>query len=180
MKFLQNIRDKIGRMVLKRNHKTNKRKAEFHNFDSAKHINILFDSRSEQKFRTIKAFIKELEDNGKYVSALGFVENEEQIGSFLYKKEVNFFSPKEINWYGKPDSDHIRAFTIAKPDILINFCPDNQPPVQFITAASKADFIISGVKDDPYADFIIDISRKKNLDYFIEQLKHYLHIIKRA
>ncbi len=180
MKLFENIRIKIGERILLRNHKTNKRIAVFHNLQSAKHINILFDGRTEQKFRKIKAFIKELEAEGKTVKALGFVEAEEQIGSFLYKKDVNFFSPKQINWYGKPDSEVIKAFINSKPDILLNFCFDDYFPARFITAGSQADFKISAIKNDAYADFIIDISDNKNIDVFIEQVKHYLQIIKRA
>lgn len=165
---------------MRQTYKNNGRKSQFHNFESSKHINILFDSRSEAKFRKIKGFINELEDRGKAVSALGIVEKDENVGSFLYKKGVNFFSPKDVNWFGKPDSEAVRSFTAGNPDIFINFCLDNHFPVRFITAASQADFIISAQKNDPYADFIIDISENKEISFFIEQIKHYLQIIKRA
>jgi len=178
--FFDKIKHRIGLSVLKKSRKTNRRLPKFHNFDSAKHVNILFDARTEQKFKLIKNFIKELEDSGKFVSALGYVDKEQDMGVMLYKKDVNFFSPKQLNWYGKPTDETVKAFVIDKPDILFNLCMDENFAVKFITAASKADFIISGIKDDPYADFIVDVSGKNEPDYLLSQIKYYLRIIKRA
>jgi len=178
--LLDNIKRKIGDSVLKRNHKSNRRRSRFHNFATAKHINILFDARTELKFRVIKNFIKEMEDSGKFVSALGFVEKDQDTSGLLYKKDVNFFSPKQLNWYGKPTDETVKAFVIDKPDILFNLCLDDNFAVKFITAASQADFIISGKKDDPYADFIVDVTGNNDPDFLLKQIKYYLQIIKRA
>jgi len=178
--LLQKIKTYFAKKSLVKIKKSNKRVPKFHNFDSAKHINILFDSRSEKKFRFIKNVIKEFEDAGKFVSALGYIEQQQDAGSLVYKKEVMFFSEKDVNWLGKPKDETIRAFAIDKADILLNLCIEDSMAVKFIAASSKADCIISGIKDDPYADFIIDVSGKNDTEYLVSQIKHYLQLIKCA
>lgn len=178
MKILEQVPLFIDK-ILKRNLYSNREKT-FHNFSSAETIDILFDARNDIELKVSKDFIKFLTENGKQVSALGFVDSEEKISSYLYRKGIDFIYLKNLKRSLNPKNPVIDEFVLKSPDILINLCLEDLPALRYIIGMSKAKFKISGITNDKHADFMIDLKPGKNTSYLVQQLKHYLNIIKKA
>ena len=47
-------------------------------------------------------------------------------------------------------------------------------------ARSYSKFRVSGNLDDKFADLIIDVKDKKEINFLTKQVKHYLQIIKKS
>lgn len=181
MKNKENIRSKILRFILKKKSNHLKREVVFNNVNTANKINILFNIEDDQYFKTIKNYVNALVANGKIVHALGFVKNKEDIGQrYLYKKDVDFFSEKDINWNGSFQNTSVTEFINQKPELLINLSLKDNFHTKYVFGVSHANFKVSGNKKCTYADFIIDISQNCNLDFFIEQINIYLNKIEKG
>ncbi len=180
MESLKKIGHKIGNIILARKIKHLSRKKQFHTLDNVKTVAILFDARSETKFKEAKNFISALSEKGTQVFALGFVEKQETIGNYLYKKDVDFFSINKVKWTGVPESPSAYRFISRKVNMLIDLTLTDYFPVKYIFALSQAEFKVSGLEQDTNADFIIKLGKNNNAKYFWEQLNHYLTTIKKA
>ena len=175
--MFKNIKNIIKRIILERYSKNSNRKVQYHNFDSAKSVNLIFNADNSDEFKIVKNFIKELSDSGKTVNAVGFVKNKDDITKHLFKKGVNFFSLKELNLYGKPKNTDVTDFINDSPDILLNLSMINTFPIQYIMVLSKAVFKVSDFKDFHYSDLTFDITKNNTLEYLLEQTKFYLKSI---
>ena len=180
MEFLTNIRLHVGRYVLHKKLKTLRRFKKVHNLKSAKYIGILFDATDEKHFDHIQDFYKFLRLMGIEVKVLGFVNDRDVPDKYLFKKDFFFFFRKSLNWYKKPVNDEVERFIHEKFDILIDLSLENHFAFGYIVGLSPAQFKVGRVTTEPsYYDFMINIQKKKEVYYFIEQTKHYLEVINR-
>ncbi len=199
MKLTDNIFLKIGHFVLNRTLKSIIRKREVNNFDSAKTIGIVFNATQQNSYECIKNFISFLSDYDLKVLAIGFVNDNKIPDNYLYYKGFTFFSKKNLNWYFKPNDEDVDKFIDKQFDILIDFSLENYYPVQYIVGLSKAKFKVGRLSEkNNYYDLMIalekykkpdvltddekekklyhniDVEKENKLDFFIEQVKHYL------
>ena len=180
--FISNIKIKFAYWLLDKAHKKQKRDASFQNYLTAKNIGVIFNASQQETYETAKKYIQILSNKeGIKVNALGFVNSKEVLD--FYKKTNNFdyFSRKNLNWYGKPNNPNTQTFLQTKFDMLIDLSLVEDYPIQYIVALSKASFKVGCVKtNQDFYDFMIDLGDKSNLKFFIEQLERYLGMIKKA
>ena len=173
-----NIKLLFAKRALKFRLRSNKRQIKAHNFDSASTAGILFNPMDDHSFEQVKDFLSYLSERDIKVYALGFVKGKAVPEDFLMRKGFNFFSYKELSWMNTPKSDVIFEFMNQKFDILIDLNMNDHFAINYITSLSKASFKIGRQKDDiqPY-DLVINIQKHNKLDYFIDQIKHYINIL---
>ena len=75
MSYIQNFKTKIGQIVFQNQLKSNKRKKEVCNLESAKSIGILYEATSEDQIKQIQPFVSYFFDLKKEVKALGYVNS---------------------------------------------------------------------------------------------------------
>jgi len=175
---MEQIKQNVGLLMLKRSAKALQRQKTFHNFDSAKTAGILFNATVQESYIVAKNFIAFLASKNIQVEAMGYVLNNDLIGYFPYQKGVNFFALNDMNWYGKPMNKSFHEF-IEKPfDMLIDLSLADLFQVHYIFGLSKSKFKV-GLKHPRFnfTDFAFDIRAEQNTTYFIEQLKHYMTAI---
>jgi len=175
MGFISDIKLKLGLKILRSKSKKLKRKRGVFNFDNAKTVGIVFNATKQESFDIAYEFVKYLEQKSIKVETLGFVDSKE-VRDF-YRETVNtkYFSKKNLNWYGKPKNENVEKFINKNFDILIDLSLIDEYPILYISALSKAKFKVgrfSGKSE--YLDFMIDISKKPQYNFLIEQIKHYL------
>ncbi len=178
MSWIQNIALKA---IAKKSKKT-ARKVRVHNLHTAKNIGIVYNATSrtnDEKVLKLERFFKE---ERKKVTVLGFVDTKKAEEMPEQRMSRVFFNKKDLNILGLPKSKQteVQAFVQQPFDVLISLdIPGNTLPLLDVFARSKAQFKISPADElwQPYADFMIDISTKPELSYFIIQLKHYLKLI---
>jgi len=163
------------------------RDAAFHNYSTAKSAAVLFDASKQQELSAVRKYIKELENKGLKVDALGY-ENAKEISDFNQAHaNIIYISNKELNWYLKPNSEDALAFMEKPFDILIDLSTETEFSIQYLVALSKAQFKVGCVKtaknpkekEINYYDFMLQLNERKELSFLLKQLEHYLGLIKK-
>jgi len=179
LSIITDIREKTGRLALRREARHVRRERRAINIGEASRIGVLYLLYDEPTYRKISAYVKKLQDAGKVVKALGYVENKRLTGQFLPKLSYDFLYPSGLSWNYKPVSTAAKDFIDEDYDILLDLSTEDYLPLLYITGVSRAKFK-AGMKSDQrsrYLDMMIDLGDKEGLDELIEQIDHYLSII---
>ena len=98
------------------------------------------------------------------------------------KLEYDFFSTKQLNWFGKPTSMIIQNFINEKYDVLLDLNINDHFSLKYISALSKADFKVgkfSTLGVEIY-DMMIDSDNTKTLKYFLKQVDIYITMLNKV
>lgn len=157
-----------------------RRQKSYYNFESARTIGVLFDATKQESYLIAKGFMASLTQKNIQVTALGYVRNKEAIGYFPFHQGIDFFSIKKRNWYLKPVNSNIDSFQREQFDMLIDLTFDDYLQLKYIVGLAKAKFKLGTQKDytDLY-DLVIEM-KNSNLKSYIDQIKHYLSVMKKA
>ena len=149
------------------------------NLDEAKKIAIIYTVYSEETYKKVEAFAQSLKQKDRYIHTLGFVPYKIAPLYIIPTLATDFFTSKDVNWFGKPVNAYVTDFLKRDFDILINLCLEENFTLQYISGLAKAKFKvgISGIRSVEYYDFIIDTKADVSLDDFISEVVHYLKII---
>lgn len=177
--IFKNIKSSIGQFVLKNAIAKTHRRAQFHNYSSSKSIGVVFNATHQDTYEIARDYIKKLIDSNHQVKALGFVDSKEVLDFYQKNIHFDFFSRKNLNWYGKPNNPNTKEFISSEFDILIDLSIVEDYSIQYIVGLSKAQFKVGSVKKSKnYYDFMIDITQQKTLPFLIQQIDHYIQMIK--
>ncbi len=167
--------------IISKNINRSQREIEFHNFNTAKHVAILYCIKSKADFDRMKQFAHELSQKGITINTLAYVVKSDDIGNIYFGQDNNnFFSEKHITKFGKIKESVITDFINEQTDILINLCTENNFYSEYVFALSKAKFKVSGIIDCKYSDLNINYTEDQNPDFLADQIMYYLSIIKQA
>lgn len=174
------MRHGIGRLLLRRNLRNLQRTKRVYNLSTARKIGILFNASREEHFDHVLDFHKFLKEKGINTHVFGYVNAKELPDKYLFKKDFYFFQKKDLNWYYRPVSEDAKRFVSSNFDILIDLNMEQNFPSQFLVALSHAHLKVGRFTDkEDYYDLMIHIEKGKKIDFFIEQVKHYLEVINR-
>ena len=178
MKFIENIKKRIGYWVFQRELKNNKRFKEIFNLDAARSVGILYDATSEEKIKQVKPFVDYFFNLKKDVKALGYVNAKQLSYCHIPKLQYDFFYQKDLNWYYKPHNYIIDNFIKKEYDILINLCDVSCIPIKYLVASSLAHFKI-GEQEKGYEiyDLMISLKEDKSMDKLMHEIKHCINLI---
>ncbi|RLD36237.1 MAG: hypothetical protein DRI83_05675 [Bacteroidetes bacterium] len=179
MTIITNIREQIGRVILKRESARVVREKKIINLGEASSIGLIYYLPDEPTYRKISAYVKQLQDTGKTVKAIGYVESKRLTGQFLPKLSYDFLYPSGLRWDYKPVSTAAKDFIESEYDILMDLSTKDLLPLLFITGMSKAKFK-AGMQSKArsgYLDLMIKMGEEDGLDELIKQINHYLSMI---
>ncbi len=184
MSILKKIKQAIANSYIKLELKDHPRVRKTIRFDffKIKTIGILFDATKPEDFELVKRYVLYLREHRKRVKAIGFFTTK-QIPAMAYSKlEYDFFSSKELNWFGKPSSIFIQNFIDEEYDLLIDLNNHNLFPLKFISALSKANFKVGKLhkNDLEIFDMMIDSDDTKSLKYFLRQVDTYITMLNKV
>lgn len=166
-------------MLLKSKVAKLKREVRSTGLGSAKTVGIIyhFDLKTDNLIREFARFLKE---ERLKVETLGYISNKELFDKAKQELDYNYFNKKDVNWLYVPQKKECTHFINTEFDILIDCSIRSYLPIRYITSLSKARFKAgSNITYRAEAcDLTIDISKEKTIPYLIQQLKHYLSIIK--
>jgi hypothetical protein len=176
--LLTNIIEKVGFWTLRKAAKNQTRQKTVHNFESANSIGLLFDGTNEEHFESVQEFYGKLIRYVKTVKVLGFSRANDLPNQYLFKKNFTFYQKKDLNWYHKPINPDVDTFINRKFDILIDLTMNRDFHYQYIVANNPSRFKVGRNGDDnKLYDLMINLKDNDSIDYFIEQIYHYLNII---
>ena len=121
--------------IISKNIKRIRRKVQFYNFETAKHISILYCIRNKFDFEKVKQFVHNLKEKDINISTLAYVFKSDEIGNIYFGMDNNnFFSEKHITKFGKIKEPVITDFLNTETDILINLCTENNFYTEYLFA----------------------------------------------
>jgi hypothetical protein len=184
MSILKNIKQSIANRTLKQELQSVKRERQSNkfNFEDIKTVGILFDATNTEDYEIVKRYVVYLREHRKKVKAIGFFSTKE-IPALTYSKlEYDFFSTKELNWFGKPSSTIIQNFINEEYHLLIDLNVHDHFALRYISALSKAAFKVGKYDEDDTTifDMMIDADNTKTVKYFLRQIDTYITMLNRV
>jgi len=159
------IKGRIKRWI-----KSNDRHVCFKNMDSALTALIIWNKNDEIAYKNMTEKLKK--HKIKYQEVC-FSDNK------IEKDQKNIItSCKDFNFFGTPKNKSVQDFLDTEFDLLIDISLSSSIYAQLIRSFSMAHFKVGWAPvNTDYFDMTIDISKKPNSQYLVEQINHYLNII---
>ena len=180
--MLERIRQNIGKYFLQKEIEGKSRMVIAKNFDDIQKIGIVFNVADEDDFKRIKKYISFFREEGvKKVIAIGYYDRKISPHYLLPTLELNFLNKKDLNWYFLPQSHEVNTFINSDFDVLIDLLQGECFPMKFVLAKTKSRMKIGRFSEEnkDLYDLMIDADESKDMDYFMEQVNHYLRVLNR-
>lgn len=180
MGIISEIKQSAGKYIFYRKLNNLKRNKKLVNLNEAKAVGIVYNVTNQEIFRKVKLLIKDLTTTKRQVMAVGFV-NKKSIPNYCVAAYSGYyFDQKDLNWFGGPKNDYIKEFINKEWDILIDLTMEDVFAIQFISGLSKSRFKVGRYSEShkKYYDLMIKVNNSLSIDAFIEQILHYLLILK--
>jgi hypothetical protein len=162
MKWIENIKQIIGRQTLHSQLAVLKRQMKACNLEEARHIGIVYDATEPASFEVIRDLGKLLSGKAEKVDILGFVNSKKLDDQYLYRKGLDIISLNDLNWFHKPISPVAEKFIKEPYDLLLNLSLNDYFPILYIVTLSSAAFKAGRfTPSDESLDFMIDIEQEK-------------------
>lgn len=114
---------------------------------------IIFTVEDKQKHHAVKEFIKQLEQDGKNVHVMEFLPERRD----NYEFKFDFFTEKDINFWGHLNSTTANQFAESSLDYLFYLDMEPNPYILHLLAKSKAKCRVGKFWDEGanYLDFMV-------------------------
>jgi hypothetical protein len=134
--------------------KTNKTSRTTVPYTQALNVGVIFTVEDKQKHESVKEFIKKLETDGKKVQVIEFLPEDRD----NYEFRFDFFSEKDVNFWGKITADNALRFSDKPFDFLFYLDITHNPFIMHLLARGKARCRVgrSWVDARPYFEFMIE------------------------
>jgi hypothetical protein len=160
MKLLQAINNYLFVRQAKQYISETERERRFVSYDKAKSVLILFESDFTEKNPAIRRMIAQLQQDGKKVSAWGFIDKKEIMTSIL--PDFRILHHKQTDFFQKPVISYINELEVLEFDLLLDLTIQPILPLQYFALYSKATFKVGAHKTDAAIyDFVLDIESLK-------------------
>jgi hypothetical protein len=135
MKFLQAINNYLFVRQAKQYISETERERRFVSYDKAKSVLILFESDFTEKNPAIRRMIAQLQQDGKKVSAWGFIDKKEIMTSIL--PDFRILHHKQTDFFQKPVISYINELEVLEFDLLLDLTIQPILPLQYFALYSK-------------------------------------------
>jgi hypothetical protein len=176
--FLENIRLNIARRKLRKRTANLKRQKALYDFASAKSIGIICASADEKSVHILKEFLQFLSQKNIQYRVLGYFNMKKIPNNFLFWKEMDFFTQKELNYFFIPASPTVDKFIATPFDMLINCSMEPYFPIEYIMQSSVAKCKV-GISDNQYNDLSLEL-KKREIGIFLENVRLYLSNLRKT
>ena len=134
----------IKKLLLKRclnNHKVSREK-RIVSLEKTHSMGILCQITDEGSYKEIYDLVSKLQSHKRTTWLMGYINQKEVPYFCLPQLSADYFSNKNLNWFGKPNFVQIDDFTKKDFDILIDFSRNDLPPLRYLLATSGAKLIV--------------------------------------
>jgi hypothetical protein len=143
--------------------------------EKAKTIGMICQITDEDSYKEIHALFSKLQSHHRTAWLMGYVDKKEVPFYCLQQLSADFFSKKNLNWYGKPDFAQLNDFLNKDFDILIDFSRNNLAPLRYILSTTNAKLLV-GANENAQDLYDIFIHTDINIDHqqFLKIVHNYL------
>lgn len=174
-----NFRLAVGRSIVKRKLKKNYRIKKFNSLKNAHKIGIVWDGSNIDYFKCITAFFLEMQEKGIQVDIVCYYPGKILPDEYTALRYITCFKRSDLNLFFIPHISDLDEFIDTPYEILIDINFKNHFPLYLVSALSKAEFKIGAGRTINHNtfDMTIEIGNKKDISYYIDQVRHYLEMI---
>lgn len=140
-------------------------------FRKARSIGIIYSWEGKRKAEIIDDFIKEMEVSGKIVDTLCF----SRVDLKIIPVEIDFFSDKDFDGFGKIKNEKLLRFSNLKFDFLFHLDTLPNPYIENLLALSHARCRVSRADytRKEFYDFMIHIRGQIGIEKLCNEILHY-------
>lgn len=123
-------------------------------YQQALNVGVIFTVEDKQKHESVKEFIKKLEHDGKKVQVIEFLPEDRE----NYEFKFDFFSEKDLSFWGKITAENALRFSDKPFDFLFYIDINPNPFILYLLARGKARCRVgrSWENGRPYFEFMIE------------------------
>lgn len=149
-------------------------------FKEVKRVGIIYPYTNEVDLNLIKKYTNYLKEYKKEVMTFGYIPGKQIPPQFIPKLSFDYFCDQSISITNKPKPAALANFSEYQYDVLIDASVVTCFPVKAIVVQSNAKLKIGAAHLDysDQLDFQININKEKKLRYLLQQIDHYLHLLK--
>jgi hypothetical protein len=181
MELFQNIRLKIGNLILCKKLARIKRVVHYSNFKSVKNIGIVWDASQTGEFTSLSRFHQRMQDIKIEVTIFGYFPGKNLPDQYTAIRYLRCIRKDEINSFYHPDSSETDAFIRNPFDILIDINFNKLFPLICLTSLSRARFkvgLFNNESPESPFDLMMNLKNQVNIDDYLTQVIRYLEMIK--
>ena len=132
------------------------RNRRFVTYEKAKSVLLLFESDFSEKNVNIRKMIFQMQQDGKKVSAWGFIDKKEVATAIL--PDFRILHHKQTDFFQKPLISYVNELEAQEFDMLIDLSIKQLLPLQYIVLYAQASFKIGIHKSNILLyDFLLDV-----------------------
>ena len=181
MELFENIRFKIGNIILSKRLANTRRKLFYSNISQIKKIGVVWDASKTQDFSSLSKFYQRMHERSIDVKVLGYYPGKELPNQYTAIRYLSCIRRKEVNLFYIPVSTETDVFINTKFDVLIDINFEKVFPLFYITSMSSASFkvgLFDSQSGESTFDLMIELKNPVRIDNYLEQVIHYLEMIK--
>jgi hypothetical protein len=180
MKWIEQLKNYIGRWQLAREVKTKRIKRKLIPFSQVEHIGIVYNAALKDDELLVSKYAQALRNEGKRVFMLGYVDLKQLPHTKKFMLNSEFFWREKLNGINLPIKGKIGQFLELEFDVLMSIYREPLLPMQAVAAYSNAKYRVGPHLEYglDFFDLMVDTGTEKGLPFLIEQLDFYLRNIK--
>jgi hypothetical protein len=181
MEPARKIRLKIGSSVLRKRMERLTRKVSYSGIEDVKKIGIVWDAFDVSDFASLSRFYQRMSEKSIDVKILGYFPEKDLPDQYTAIRYLNFIRREEVSFLYLPVSRESESFIRNRFDILIDINFKNLLPLKYITSMSAAALkvgLYEPEKEGNTFDLMIEMKRPVNVDEYLNQVWHYLEMIR--
>lgn len=174
--------DKMGEAYVRKLVKKIPRRPKTIGYQHAQSIGLVYRIKDKDYQHFIHNFVAYLskEVGFKNIQTIGYY-NGKEIPSFIKSgTKYSVITKKDLKWNKTPKTDKINSFINDKYDILIDLTDQFIIPIKavFVQSNAKLKIGVHQKQNTDFYDFMITLPENATLQAYINQINHYLNIIK--
>lgn len=149
-------------------------------WDSVKTIGVMYVVPEEAGYVRFTNFISSIQAEKKEVRTLGYCKSK-LIPHYCYPRlAFDYFTPKDINWFGKPGGPKVNDFMGSDFDVLINLDLSGKSTFDYISCNAKARLKTGLYREESVAcyDFMIRMNTPDHPEELMAQIISWLRDLK--
>ena len=131
-------------------------------------VGVLLDATDEATQIIALKFVTQLQKKAGNIQILGYIDKKE------IERELSFdgFCKKDLDWLWRPKEAIAKQFKAQTYDLIINLCPTDCFPLEYLAVSTNANYKIGAPTNYPNDyDLMLDA---KNLEKYLEQVNFFL------
>lgn len=181
MELFKNIRLKIGRVIFAKKMAKTKRKVFYSDFSQIRNIGIVWDASNTADFSSLSKFCQKMHEKNIEVKILGYFPGKELPNQYTAIRYLTCLRKNELSFFYIPESSEANSFINNRFDVLIDINFNKIFTLNYLTSLSVAAFkvgLFESERNDTPFDLILEIKRPVSADNYLDQVLHYLEMIK--